>query len=214
MHTPITYRMANKETSTPSFLTKGENTDSGLTITEYAFTSPFPMQRNPPHIVKWHPGASVQLGHFMHWGLLMCQYGIFVSYLFFFQVRFSQYTSKESLTIKATLHVLPRPNRPTTILIGAIWCPCIELWDIMFWVSKNTNPAPINVIKARFSKKPVFTWENVSHWQVSTWLQNTGEGRTLFFDVLLFLLCLDAPTIPYHTHVPGLCNFQTALSIL
>lgn len=44
--------MKNKETSTPSFLTKGENTDSSLTITEYAFTSPFPMQRNPPQIVK------------------------------------------------------------------------------------------------------------------------------------------------------------------
>lgn len=87
--------------------------DLSLTIKEYAFTSPFPMQRNPPQIVKWHPGASTQLGHDMHWGLLMCQYGTIQRNMFFC---FSQYTLKRSLIFKAALHVLPRQNQPNTNL--------------------------------------------------------------------------------------------------
>lgn len=126
---------------------------------------------------------------------------------FFPQVRFSQYTSEESLTIKATLHVLPRPNRPRTCSTGAINAQAL---NFEIWVSKNTNPAPINLIKARFSKKPVFTWENVSHWQVSTWLQNTGEGQTLILVILLFLLsrCSHNPL----THMCQVCLIFRLLS--
>lgn len=99
--------MKTKNTSTPYFLTKGENTNWGLTITEYAFTSPFPMQI--PHILS----SDIQE--------LLCRWATLSTGVSssanlgslgrtFFPGPISQYTSKESLTIKATLHVLPRPN--------------------------------------------------------------------------------------------------------
>lgn len=53
MHTPIAYHNQKdpKDVNLP-FVTKGVQMDLGLTRKEYAFTSPFPMQRNPPQIVK------------------------------------------------------------------------------------------------------------------------------------------------------------------
>lgn len=175
MHTPIAYHNQKdpKDINLP-FVTKGVQMDLGLTRKEYAFTSPFPMQRNPPQIVKWHPGASTQLGHDMHWGLLMCQYRTIEWYIFA-GPRFSQYTLKRSLILKAALHVLPRQNRPSTKLnrgpLQKKWQRPKHwtLWDPQASTEQFPHPF-ISLIKARSSKKPVFTWENVSRWQVSTWL--------------------------------------------
>lgn len=88
--------------------------------------------------------------------------------------------------------------------------------------SSTTAPPISSLIQARSSKKPVFTWENVSHWQVSTWLRKRRRGRnfSLNFSLTLFLLLtLGAPTKPI-MHVPGLFNLlrqvnhlKTALSV-
>lgn len=54
MHTPIAYHNQNnpKDIHSPFCYPRETKMDLRLTIKEYAFTSPFPMQRNPPQIVK------------------------------------------------------------------------------------------------------------------------------------------------------------------
>lgn len=54
MHTPsAAYQNLNDPKGTPSpFYYQGRKMDLYLTIKEYAFTRPFPMQPNPPQIVK------------------------------------------------------------------------------------------------------------------------------------------------------------------
>lgn len=116
MHTPVAYHnQKDPKTSLSLLLPREKRMDSSLTIKEYAFTSPFPMQRNPSQIVKWHPGASTQSGHDMHWGLLMCQYRT-TEWCIFAGPGFSQYSLKRSLVLKAALQVLPRQNRPSANL--------------------------------------------------------------------------------------------------
>lgn len=113
-------------------------------------------------------------------GASSCQYRTIEWYIFACP-GFSQYTLKRSLLLKAALHVLPRQNRPGTNLNRGPFKnhekdPNIEPWGTPERTQKKFPPSThlptpfISIIKARSSKKPVFTWENVSCWQVSTWL--------------------------------------------
>lgn len=176
MHTPSAYHNQNdpKDTCSP-FYKQGRKIYLCLTIKEYAFTSPFPMQRNPPQIVKWHPGASTQLGQDMHWGLLMSQNRTIQWHIFagpFFPVH-----SQKKLDIKRP-YCTSCQDQIDRLLI---WQGPLQkkwkrpkhwtLWDPI--CEHRTIPPHIpfiSLIKARSPKKPVFTWENVSRWQVSTWL--------------------------------------------
>lgn len=52
MHTPLAYHNDKHPNLFSLLLPREKKMGLRLTIKEYAFTSPFPMQRNPPQIVK------------------------------------------------------------------------------------------------------------------------------------------------------------------
>lgn len=104
------------------------------------------MQRNPPQIVKWHAGASMQLGHDMHWILLMCQCIRPLSGTFFAGPGYSQYTLKRSLILK-------RPHCTS----------CQDKIDqILIWTG-----AP--------SKKKKKKWERPRHWTLWDPVESTEQ---------------------------------------
>lgn len=118
----------------------------------------------------------------------------------FLQVLLSQYTLIRSLIIKAALHVLPRPNRPSTNLSGVPkkeneQGPSIEPCGTP-QRAQYDPPTPASVSSRQDFPRSQCSLEKMSLVGRSRHDFKTQAREELWFELSHFLLSLDVPTTP------------------